>query len=346
MNEALQPHCPECDGTVEPAPTFDRRNFIRVLGGGVAALAATATGAPRLRADQAPAPKVKPAETLIHELYASLSETQKNTVVLPWDHGRGAIPSRLGMYNSPLLNQSIGQIYTKPQQELIRNILRSILASDEAFRRISRNNTWDQRGGFEGCGCHLFGEPVPGKRFAWLITGHHLTLRCDPDLKDGIAWGGPMYYGHSAGGYSSANVYNYQTQSVLKVYRALDEKQRAKALLTGSPGEQAASVRFRKPEEAKPGIAAAELNAEQKALVEQVMRDILAPYRKEDGDEVMAIIKNTGGLEKIHLAFYRDRGATDNERWHFWRLEGPGFVWNYRVLPHVHCYVNIAGGVG
>ena len=48
-----------------------------------------------------------------------------------------------------------------------------------------------------------------------------------------------------------------------------------------------------------------------------------------------------GGLERIHLAFYRDNGATDNN-WHFWRLEGPGFVWNYRVLPHVHTYVNVA----
>ena len=34
--------------------------------------------------------------------------------------------------------------------------------------------------------------------------------------------------------------------------------------------------------------------------------------------------------------------ATTTQRWHFWRLEGPGFVWNYRVLPHVHTYVNIA----
>ena len=47
-------------------------------------------------------------------------------------------------------------------------------------------------------------------------------------------------------------------------------------------------------------------------------------------------------LEKIHLAFYQDGRMNDNNRWHFWRLEGPGFVWNYRVLPHVHCYVNIA----
>jgi hypothetical protein len=35
----------------------------------------------------------------------------------------------------------------------------------------------------------------------------------------------------------------------------------------------------------------------------------------------------------------------DNMRWHFWRLEGPGFVWNYRVLPHVHTYVNISSRI-
>ena len=35
----------------------------------------------------------------------------------------------------------------------------------------------------------------------------------------------------------------------------------------------------------------------------------------------------------------------ENVRWHFWRLEAPGFVWNFRVLPHVHCYVNIANVV-
>jgi hypothetical protein len=101
-------------------------------------------------------------------------------------------------------------------------------------------------------------------------------------------------------------------------------------------------VKFRKADEAKPGISAKELSDDQRKLIEQVMRNLLAPYRKEDADEVMDILKKNGGLEKLHLAFYRDKDAAENERWHFWRLEGPGFVWNYRVLPHVHCYVNIA----
>ena len=51
-------------------------------------------------------------------------------------------------------------------------------------------------------------------------------------------------------------------------------------------------------------------------------------------------------MEKIHLAFYKDdEGKATTSRWHFWRLEGPGFVWNYRVLPHVHTFVNISAKI-
>jgi hypothetical protein len=35
----------------------------------------------------------------------------------------------------------------------------------------------------------------------------------------------------------------------------------------------------------------------------------------------------------------------DGERWHFWRLEAPGFVWNFRVLPHVHTFVYISSKI-
>ena len=73
-----------------------------------------------------------------------------------------------------------------------------------------------------------------------------------------------------------------------------------------------------------------------------MLRDVLAPYRREDVNEVMDIVRANGGMEKIHLAFYRDTETSDTEPWSFWRLEGPGFVWNYRVLPHVHTYVSIA----
>jgi hypothetical protein len=71
------------------------------------------------------------------------------------------------------------------------------------------------------------------------------------------------------------------------------------------------------------------------------MRDILSPYRREDGDEIMDLIRRNGGLERMHLGFFKD-ARNDTNQWNFWRLEGPGVVWNYRILDHVHCFVNIA----
>jgi hypothetical protein len=84
----------------------------------------------------------------------------------------------------------------------------------------------------------------------------------------------------------------------------------------------------------------AELSADQRELVHKVMRAVLDPFRKEDADEVMEIVKANGGLEHVQFAFYGDV-RDDRQRWSCWRLEGPGFIWNFRVLPHVHCYVNI-----
>ena len=100
-------------------------------------------------------------------------------------------------------------------------------------------------------------------------------------------------------------------------------------------------MKFKKKAEDRPGIPYADLTKDQQTLVEKVMREVLSPYRKEDGDEVMDLIKANGGMEKINLGFYADKDATDDKPWHFWRLEGPGFVWNFRPLPHVHTFVHI-----
>lgn len=330
MNDRKQDSCPEC--------SVDRRSFLGVLGGGVAAVAVTSAAKVAKAADK----PAKPAEELIKELHAGLSDEQKSKVVLGWDHGsNGAIPTRLGMYNAPIHRATIGSVYTKAQQELCDKIMRAIVSDDEGYRRISRNGTWDASKSFDQLGLHIFGNPASDKRFAAMFTGHHLTLRCDSDTQDGIVWGGPMYYGHSPNGYADTNVFNFQTKKVIDFSKALDAKQLEKALVAGSPGEQAESVRFRKPGDSRPGLAFSELTSDQKTLIEEVMRACVAPYRKEDADEAMANIKANGGFEKMNIAFYKDKDAEANERWSFWRVEGPGFIWNYRVLPHVHCFVNI-----
>ncbi len=251
------------------------------------------------------------------------------------------------MYNGPVLGVRIGDAYTKAQQELIERIVKAMSSGDDGYYQLSRKGTWDGSRSFGRCGALFFGEPKPGNKYAFVFAGHHLTIRADGNFEDGIAFGGPIYYGHSPNGWSRGNIFNYQTRAVVKVRDALDAKQMEKATVKkGTPGEHAPSVRFKAKAEDRPGIPYADLSKDQRSLVEQVMRDVLKPYRKEDVDEVMAIIQRNGGMEKIKLAFYSEEyegSRTSKEQpWSFWRLEGPGFVWNYRVLPHVHTYVNIS----
>src|SRR5205823_872265 len=130
-------------------------------------------------------------------------------------------------------------------------------------------------------------------------------------------------------GYSDRNLFNYQTRAVLEVYKALSEKQRKVAIIP-YPDEHARSVRFRTGEDKMPGLSFGEMSADQQALVEKVMRVIVSPFRKEDADEVMQIVKANGGLQKLHLGFFKHE-KTKEGQWDFWRLEGPGFVWNFRV---------------
>jgi hypothetical protein len=338
-------NCPDCD--VTPAEAVDRRGFLRNVGGTavtLAALEAVTRAAPAFaQAAAQPARAEKPAEALVRELWATLTNEQKTQVVRPWNHGAGPnqIATRLRMYNAPL-GRRIADVYTPAQRELNERILRSIGNGDTGWRCLSRGGDFDASGSFQACGADIFGDPTGNQPFAWVFSGHHLTVRCDGNSEANTAFGGPMYYGHTPEGYSQRNVFNYQTRSVLSVYDALNEAQRRQAIVVGTPGELAPSIRFRARGEAHPGIRAGELTADQRRLVETVMRDVLSPFRREDGDEVMELIRRNGGLDQLHLAFYRDRGANDNQQWHFWRLEGPGFVWNYRVLPHVHTYVNIA----
>jgi hypothetical protein len=339
MIEQKKVECPDCDA-------LGRRDFLAVMGGTAVTLAGLEL-APKIAVAQGttatqPAPRAaRPAEALIRELYESLTEQQRTRVVLPFDHrvGNSQTPARLGMYNSSLNANNIGAVYTPAQKELNERILRSISADEEGYRRVTRNGTYDNSRTFDNCGAHIFGNPLNNQQFAWVFTGHHLTVRCDGNSMPNTGFGGPMYYGHSTDGMSARNVWFFQTRSVLSLWDALSEEQRRQATMAMDPQEQAASVRHRPAP--YPGLRSGDMTADQKTLCQNVMRDLLAPFRREDGDEVMDLVRRNGGMDGIHFGFYRDANTPEG-RWKFWRLEGPGFVWNYRIHDHVHCFVNIA----
>src|SRR5262249_25761784 len=140
MAEIESPYCPECDEAFDfpEPPAIARRDFLRGAAGAAAALS---LGAVAIDKVAAVAPRVRrPAEDLVRELHSTLTADQKRRVVLPYNHGAAANrrPTRQGMYNAPIQNIRIDQVYTRAQIDLIERIVRSMSSGEEGWRQISR----------------------------------------------------------------------------------------------------------------------------------------------------------------------------------------------------------------
>ncbi|HEY8506311.1 MAG TPA: DUF3500 domain-containing protein, partial [Gemmataceae bacterium] len=272
------------------------------------------------------------AETAVKEFYDTLSAEQKKVICFPFDH---ELRRRISA-NWAITKPRIGDdFYTADQRKLIDRIMRGVLSPD-GYERVLQQLI-DDDGSWESYHVAVFGEPGTGK-FEWEMTGRHLTLRADGDSAENVAFGGPVVYGHGAAN-PKRNLFHYQTQKANEVFAALEGKQREQALLPKAPPESQVPIQG---EGAKfPGIAVGELSKDQQALVEEVIKVILAPYRTEDVEEALATLKQGGGLQKLHMAFYQTGDLLADKVWDIWRLEGPTFVWHFRGAPHVHAYVNV-----
>jgi hypothetical protein len=179
------------------------------------------------------------------------------------------------------------------------------------------------------------------------MTGRHMTIRCDGNSAEHVAFGGPIFYGHAADGqFNEAanhpnNVFWPQAQAANKLYQMLDGKQQKQALLNeGLPKEQ--KVGFRGPKGEFQGLAVAEMSSDQKEHLQKVVGMLIEHYRQSDREEFTQCLKTQGGLDACHLAYYAQNDIGTDGVWDIWRLEGPSFVWHYRGAPHVHVWVNMA----
>ena len=286
------------------------------------------------------------AETLAARLHASLTPAQRAKVCFPWDYRHpkfGLLRARVGNNWNATEPSVKSDFFTKDQQQLVREIFESLI-EPEWHARFDRQLE-DDTGGFgHEQSIALLGEPGSGK-FQFLLTGRHMTLRCDGDSAEHVAFGGPIFYGHDAGGFNEGkdhqgNVFWPQAVAANRVFAMLDGRQQAAALVDDLPRENAVAYRGRR--EPIPGIPVSELAPDQRQELEAVLAILLEPYRTVDREEVRGCLERQGGLQDCRLAFYT-KGDIGNDRvWDNWRLEGPAFVWHFRGAPHVHVWVNVA----
>ena len=319
-----------------PSSLHNRRQFLQQ---GTQALAAGWLGTSLAEEKSPLLPK---SETLVHQLHSSLDEKQRSSLVLPWDD-----PLRLKVDNNwHIRPQRIRDELKPDQQDLVRQIFDHLHSDEykkEVWRQFDQDNKGD--GGFGSSSIALFGAPGTGK-FEFVITGRHCTRRCDGDSEAGTAFGGPIFYGHAAQGFNEkpdhpGNAYWFQAKRANEVFQALDGKQREMALCESSRDEEGNdTVKLTGKTAGLDGIPMTELTADQKGLVRSVIKDLLAPFRKEDAEESMKYIE-AGGFDHLHLAYYKNQDIGKDGVWDVWQIEGPNMVWFFRGEPHVHCWAHI-----
>ena len=328
-------HCPDCDGQ------FSRRDFLWKAG--ATSLAAAAAGALPLFAEPrhaTAAAKAAKSETLVAQLYQTLTEEQKSKIWFPFDHPKRSMVNN----NWHIVPQKIGEFFTKEQIELNRVIFDGL--HSEEYRGKIQKQLQDDSGGFNNYSVAMFGKPGEGK-FEWVLTGRHMTARADGDSLEGACFGGPIFYGHAAQGFNEkpdhpGNIYWYQALRANELFQMLDGKQREQATVADSPAENPNLVKITGK---LTGIPVADLSKDQKAHVRKVLADLLAPFRALDVKEVMKAIERNGGLDSLAMSFYTDDDVGNDKVWDNWRIEGPSMVWFFRGHPHVHTWVHVRTSV-
>jgi hypothetical protein len=321
----------------------DRRTFLKASAAGAAS--AAVLGQLSLPGRAADSSKSSP-ESIVRLLYDSLSPKQKETMCFPWDHvdaERGLLRTRVE--NNWQVTDAIinSEFYTDDQRRMIRDIFEG-LTQPEWHEKFYKQ-LLDDAGGFgEDQAIAIFGTPGQ-KQFEFVMTGRHMTIRCDGNTSEHVAFGGPIFYGHAASGFNEnkdhdGNVFWHQALEANRVYQMLDEKQRKAALVATSPDE--AAVSFRGRQGGFWGIPITELSSDQKEGVQSVLKKLIEPYRTTDREEVVACLNKHGGIDSCYLAFFADQDIGNDQVWDNWRLEGPSFVWHFRGSPHVHVWVNVA----
>ena len=320
---------------------WNRREFLKTasVAGGVAAIGGFPNWA-RAK-DTASDP-----ESTVKKLYKALTDEQREKICFDWDHidpERGLLRTRVSN-NWNITNQEVNtKFFTDEQRTLIREIFQGVY-NPRWHARIDQQLEDDTGGWGEGQSIAIFGR-LDSDQLEFVMTGRHLTVRCDGNSTDHMAFGGPIFYGHAAEGFNEApdhpgNVFWPQAVEANKIYQMLDGKQRKLALVKKLPHED--QVAFRGPSADIAGIPITELSSDQKQHAQHVLRMLIEPYRKSDRDEALECLKAQGGLDACHLAFYSKGDIGGDGVWDNWRLEGPSFVWHFRGAPHVHVWVNVA----
>ncbi len=325
---------------------LSRRDMIRVAGTTTGLMAASTLThlSPTAFADA-----VK-TDSLPMQLYKSLTDEQRQKVCLPKDHPRRQYINNW-WYIHP--EYRIPSTFNPEQQALIKQIFDS-LHSEPHQDAVNQQVLIDQYGEVKNApAAGFFGTP-DDEDFEFIFTGHHVTRRCNAHTDQGLGFGGaPIFYGHyphPAGNMREnfneakdhpGNPYWYQGKNFNRFVQALDGKQQELGLLAEEPRSEKPEVVIQKPTAGR-GLNCASLNGDQKKLLVETMRGMLAMFREDDVAATIEAVEKHQIVDRLHVSWFAGKYDIGSDKvWDTWQIEGPDMVWYFRGEPHIHCYFHL-----
>jgi hypothetical protein len=281
------------------------------------------------------------AETAVARFYKTMTPEQRKMICFEFDH-----PLRKRVANNWHIVKPTIDNLSSEQKALCQEIMKN-LCSEDGYERFMKQME-DDDGGFENYSVAVFGEPGTDKPFEWVLSGRHDTLRADGNSVEGVAFGGPIFYGHAADGHNNEdskhtnNVWWYQGDHANKIFKTLDDKQQTQALVAKAEPDEPKSTSLKGNKLPETGLAVAGLDGQQKAMVTQLVEKILSPFRICDVEEVRACLDSNGGVDKLRMTFFKEGDIGNDGVWDILKVEGPAFSWYFRGSPHVHTWLNVA----
>ncbi len=198
----------------------------------------------------------------------------------------------------------------------------------------------------------IFGTPGDRGKWGWRVEGHHLSLNFV--LEDGkIVSATPAFFGANPAEVRQGPRQGLRTLAdredrALRLLQALDENQRKSALFAAeAPADIRAAHTPQPPTDAAVGVAYAELNRDQQAM----LRALVESYAEDMPEEVSRAWLGEvakAGFDAIRFTW---AGAPDRSRGHAYRVQGPTFLIEFNNTQnganHIHSvWRNMLGDFG
>jgi hypothetical protein len=198
----------------------------------------------------------------------------------------------------------------------------------------------------------IFGTPSDRGRWGWRVEGHHLSLNFT--LEDGeVVAATPTFFGANPAEVRQGPRQGLRTLAdvedrALRLLQALDERQAKEAILSATaPKDIRAANTLQPPTDSAQGVAAADLNDEQREMLRALVEAYAANMPPEVAGAWLGEIKKAGP-DSVRFAWF---GPGERTQPHAYRVQGPTFLIEFNNTQnganHIHSvWRNMLGDFG